>query len=196
MCTIYDIHSQKNLKTIPDEDMYNKTDYESKEFLACCFGPQSSKSDNKTIITLTGEPDWMLILWNWDTQKMITKINIGITGVPFSINEKGPDIEPEYNFQVSFDPSEPTCVIVTGIDTYRYLRIEEGKFNEEHTQVNIADRQISTKYTCHTWLVHGGLIVCTENGEIFLCEDGAFKCYIPESPVDENLKIEACIPFT
>lgn len=44
--------------------------------------------------------------------------------------------------------------------------------------------------------MHGGLIICTENGEIFLCEDGAFKCYIPESPVDENLKIEAVIPFS
>ena len=41
-------------------------------------------------------------------------------------------------------------------------------------------------------------MVATERGELFLCEDGAFKCYIPDSPVDDksDLKVEAIIPFS
>jgi hypothetical protein len=40
----------------------------------------------------------MLILWNWEQMKVLSKVNIGITGVPFSINQKGGDVEPDYNF--------------------------------------------------------------------------------------------------
>jgi len=94
MCTIYDIHSQKKKKTLPDQDI-NCNDYESKEFLSCAF---SWKNENQFIITLTGEPDWTLLLWDWDKLKVITKISIGITGVPFSINQKGGEVDPDYNF--------------------------------------------------------------------------------------------------
>lgn len=42
------------------------------------------------------------------------------------------------------------------------------------------------------------MIVCTEVGEIILCEtDGSFMNFIPESPVDnDDFKIEAVIPFS
>jgi WD40 repeat protein len=43
----------------------------------------------------------------------------------------------------------------------------------------------------------GRLVVCTEVGEIILCEsDGLFMNYIPESPTDEAFKIEAVMPFS
>jgi hypothetical protein len=29
---------------------------------------------------LTGEPDWVLILWEWEKMKILATINIGITG--------------------------------------------------------------------------------------------------------------------
>ena len=94
LCTIYDINSQKKKKTLPDPDVECK-DFQSREFLSACFNP---KDENRYIVTLTGQPDWQLILWDWEKLKIITKINIGITGIPASINQKGADVEPEYNF--------------------------------------------------------------------------------------------------
>ena len=96
MCTIFDIHSQKKKKTLPDQDVACN-DYESKEFLSCAFSTKKELEGN-ILITLTGEPDWMLMLWDWEKQKVLSKVNIGITGVPFSINQKGGDVEPDYNF--------------------------------------------------------------------------------------------------
>ena len=132
----------------------------------------------------------------------MTKIGIGITGVPFSINQKGGDVDPDYQFQVSYNPLDPTCVVVTGVDTYRFLQIEgqgsKYEFLEEHIQVNSKDREISTKYVCHCWMPSDGrLIVCTESSEIFLCDsDGGFLNYIPESPTDDPFKIEACMAYS
>jgi hypothetical protein len=193
MCTIYDIHSQKKVKVLPDQDL-KCTDFEAKEFLSVCFNPMSSKAEGKQLITLTGEPDWLLILWNWDTLKILAKINIGISGVPFSINQRGGEQEQEFHFQVSYNPSEPGSVVVTGEDTYRYLSIEGNEFTQKHTQVNNRDRQMSTRYSCHAWMITGALIVCTEIGEIFMCEDGEFKNFIPGSPVDDNVEIVCVIP--
>ena len=47
----------------------------------------------------------------------------------------------------------------------------------------------------------GRLIVCTEAGEIILCEtDGSYMSYIPESPIEEDrnapFKIESITPFS
>jgi WD40 repeat protein len=84
ICTVYDINSQKQKRILPDPD--EGTDaYVSQEFLSVCFQP---KSEGSQLITLSGQPDWMLLLWDWKNAKVITKINIGITGVPAYISQK------------------------------------------------------------------------------------------------------------
>jgi hypothetical protein len=90
-----------------------------------------------------------------------------------------------------------------GVDTYRFLRIDanpgatQAEFTQEHTRVNNADRELTTKYVCQAWMGDGRLIVCTEVGEIFLCEEsGSYMTYIPESPTDDNFKLEACVAFS
>jgi len=94
------------------------------------------------------------------------------------------------------------------MDTYKYYSIvdlEAGakEFQADHTQVNNKDSDvdISTKYSCHSWMQDGRLIVCTELGEIMLLEtDGAYMAYIPESPRYEDrdtvFKIESITPFS
>lgn len=75
-CVIYNINSQKHVQTLPDMDIPCE-DYESKEFVSACF---SHKNEHQQMITLTGAPDWLLILWDIDNCKVLGKINIGITG--------------------------------------------------------------------------------------------------------------------
>jgi len=85
--------------------------------------------------------------------------------------------------------------VVTGVDTFRYYTIEGTELAETHTQMNNKDREITTKYSCHCWTSTEKLIVCTEAGEIIQCDsDGSYMCYIPESPTDEDFKIQAIIP--
>lgn len=168
--------------------MYSKNDFEAREFLSCAFNPHNARNEIKLLITLTGAPDPTVILWNWESQKALNKISLGITGNNLR------------NFQVSYNPAEPGCILVSGNDTFRYMRIDESskkyEFSEEHTQVNNADRVISNKYSCHCWTNVGKLIVCTEIGEIFECEDGAFSGYIPDSPTNDDIKIEAIMPYS
>jgi len=38
--------------------------------------------ENKNLITLTGDPDWMLLFWDWEKEKILNKINIGLSGIP------------------------------------------------------------------------------------------------------------------
>lgn len=88
-------------------------------------------------------------------------------------------------------------MVVTGNDTYKYYKIEENEFEAEHTQVNNADVELTSKYTCHAWMHDGRLVVCTEVGEIILCEtDGSFLTFIPDSPTDEAFKIECIQSFS
>ena len=89
-------------------------------------------------------------------------------------------------------------VVVTGPDTFNYYRIEEGELQPSLTRINNKGLDLTTKYSCHTWMTDGRLIVCTEVGEIIILEDdGEFVAYLPDSPIheEENFKIEAITPM-
>lgn len=84
-------------------------------------------------------------------------------------------------FKCSFNPFDSNAVVVTGTNVYKYYKINNGnEFIADHTQLNLKDGRISTAYSCHTWMQDTGrLIVCTENGEILLCEtSGELMCFI------------------
>jgi hypothetical protein len=50
--------------------------YQAKEFIACSF---SAKNEKTHLLTLTGEPDWSVILWKWDSSKIQAMMNIGFS---------------------------------------------------------------------------------------------------------------------
>ena len=142
---------------------------------------------------MTGAPDWLLLLWDWDKLKVISKINIGITGIPASMNQKDGN-ELDVNFQISFNPHEVNYIVVTGPDTYKYYKYEDGAFEADHTQINNKDKDLTTKYSCHAWMQDGRLVVCTEVGEIIVLEtDGSYSAFVPDSPVENEFKIEAIV---
>ena len=64
--------SQKRRKALPDTVEHTNA-FQSREFVASAFSP----TNDKLIITLTGQPDWKLILWNWERSKMISVADIG-----------------------------------------------------------------------------------------------------------------------
>jgi len=74
--------------------------------------------------------------------------------------------------------------------------MKDGEFEANHTQVNNKDRDITTRYSCHTWMSDGPLILCTEVGEIIvLDDDGSYMSFVPDSPMND-FKIEAIVSFS
>jgi hypothetical protein len=95
-------------------------DYQAKEFLSCCFSP---KNEKQHLITLTGEPDWCILFWQWDKIKILAQINIGMSGTLQS-----------NCFSCSFNPHDHNSVVVTGPNVYKYYKIKElNEFVADHT---------------------------------------------------------------
>ena len=74
ICMIYDVAGQKFRKKLPDQE-HECSDYYSREFLACAF---SFKNEKNHLVTLTGEPDWLVILWQWDKTKILASYSVGV----------------------------------------------------------------------------------------------------------------------
>jgi len=127
--SIFDVSTGKKKKTMP-EQIQDMNAYDSQEFVASAFSPK----EERTIVTLTGEPDWQVFLWNWDRDKLIAKTSIGLQG------EVQHDI---CNFQISYNPFDQSfsTILVTGPNnTFVYLkqRKEENDvvFTQDHSQIN------------------------------------------------------------
>ena len=75
---IYDIVERKQKKMIPELDV--EVDYTAKEFLSCAFCP---KNERAHILTLTGEPDWQLQLWDIDLFKVVQSVNLHVTDLTY-----------------------------------------------------------------------------------------------------------------
>lgn len=73
--SIYEIMNQKRRKTLP-EAIQDTNAYDSQEFICSAF----SSKEERQIVTLTGEPDWQVFLWNWEREKIFAKISIGCQG--------------------------------------------------------------------------------------------------------------------
>lgn len=176
--TIYEIISSKHIKTLPEGDNERKT-YKSREFVCSAF----SHIKQDLIITLCGEPDWQIILWDWNMQKVIRTIAVGLS-IPSSLPHK------ERNFMLSFNPMDRTgdSFLLTGPEkTFKYFKKDvEYNLSIEHTQINEMDpsRKISSNFTCHSWSQSTGhILICTDQGEMIVCENsGQYKAYILDSP--------------
>ena len=134
-CIIYDIHTQKLKQTLPDQDI-DTDDYEAKEFLSAAF---PVKNEQTQMVTLTGAPDWVLLLWDIDNIKVLSKINVGFSGFQSQINPKpGEEVdEPDHNLMCSYNPLEvggdPSRVVVTGDNTFYIFKIVADVLDTELT---------------------------------------------------------------
>ena len=94
-CSIYNVQTQKHVQTLPDLDL-ECLDYDAKEFLCASF---SVKNEGAQLITLTGAPDYYLILWDIENCKILSKINVGLAGFSSASNKnkEGETVEPSHN---------------------------------------------------------------------------------------------------
>lgn len=82
-------------------------------FVSCAFSPKNEKHH---LITLSGEPDWVLVFWEWEKMKILATINIGLTGPASYLS---------LCLKCSFNPYDHTSIVVTGNNVFKYYKIKE-----------------------------------------------------------------------
>jgi WD40 repeat protein len=103
----------------------------SHEFVSLAFSP-----DGKYLLTQGGAPDWTLANWQWEKSKIVQIAKVS--------NSNGAQIH-----QVSFCPSDPSVVCVTGNGILRFLHIEQNEFKSIPFSMGKREPQ---NYLCHAWI--------------------------------------------
>jgi hypothetical protein len=172
MCTIYEFPVRKRRKTLPENE-YNTEDYKSKVFLSAAFSPKNAKQH---LLTLAGEPDFAVLLWQWDVAKCLFKISIGFVDLVANAA-----LDKCY-YQSSLSTlSQDMFGVITGPNKYLFMQVAD---NFTSVEVSLSDMDtrsakvagISSNYTCHAWTLDTGrLVVGTDMGDILLMDyEGQF----------------------
>lgn len=117
-----------------------------------------------------------MIVWFWDKQRPLANIKI----------EDPKSVIPLVPTMASFNPYDPSSLVVTGKGVYRYYKIIDNQTIKcTVSQLTKKDMGFSNLYTAHTW-TDDRLILYTDMGEILLVEkDGDFKMMLKESPGEQ-----------
>ena len=162
--SIFDVKIQAHRRS------QNLQDFEAKEFVGCAF-QHTPTGEKNYLLTLTGAPDWTLIMWKWEKSTIEAVQKIDPIG---PVNGEA---------QISFSPYDPTKIVVTGGGIYKQFLYQDKKFNEHYSAPNVPGQEGSMTFTCHCWSAEGYLVVCTAEGDVIICKDsGEFKLVLEDSP--------------
>jgi hypothetical protein len=148
------------------------------EFIDVKFAYSDEKLTN-FLFTLTGEPDYRLVVWLWDKQRFVAQLK-------FDVDVMSKNCIPN---QASFNPhnqlSEAQCaLLILGSNCYKYYKLaDNGSWSQRSNALTKKDATLySLNYTCHAW-VSDFLLVCTDRGEILFCDQNCeFKFMLADSP--------------
>ncbi len=96
-------------KVLPDPEVARS--WKAKEFLGVVF---DLKNEKQILYTLNGEPDWCIIVWNWDKLSELKKINL---------NYDDKQLLGNWQMTNSKDETTNVYICVTGPNCYRYYQI-------------------------------------------------------------------------
>ena len=119
------------------------------------------------------------MLWDWDTKKLLKSLPLNI------------EVPDNYlgTFQLSFNPFdvEGHQMVLTGPNAiFKYVKKDlDNNLSVEFSGISSVEtgRQISENYTCHAWSAQTGhILICTDKGEMVVCEKGVFRAYLLDAP--------------
>ena len=84
---------------------------------------------------------------------------------------------------------------MTGPQCFRYYHINDNvglhtfrMVHEELKSKEVRKPLLSDNYTCHAWDQASRLVVCTDKGEIMICDySGLIQTYLTDAPFDNRL---------
>ncbi|KAE8609810.1 hypothetical protein XENTR_v10011917 [Xenopus tropicalis] len=145
--TIYDLASVPFKK----RKVLSAPDLTAHEFVSIAFSP-----DSKYLVAQSGFPEWQIIFWMWEKQKVMATVK--------------PDSHSNPIYQVSFSPQDNTQICTTGHGVFKLFRYLEG--NMKQTNFQKVEPQ---NFLCHTWLSEDRVICGTDNGKLSLWESGDLR---------------------
>jgi cilia- and flagella-associated protein 57 len=144
---IYDTQFFRKKKTLVTSEVL------SNEYVSVSF------SDNKTIISQGGAPDWTLVLWAYDKGKVLALAKVS--------NAQNSPI-----YHVSFCPEDPSMVLVTGDTIIKFFRVQDGAFKPVNPNLSKREPQ---NYLSHSWLPDDQAIVATDDAQLLLFENAELR---------------------
>nr|CAD7580149.1 unnamed protein product [Timema californicum] len=146
--------SMYDLGTLKRKRVLNlPSDMTALEFVSLSF-----THDGKCVAAVAGEPDWMLIFYNWEKGKIdsLTKAN--------SLNNPGPVV------QVACNPSDSTVVCVVGPGLFRLLALSDTVWRQYGYQ-----KAEMLPITCVCWIAFDRILAGTKDGRLVFVESGELK---------------------
>uniref|UniRef100_A0A3B3WUV3 Cfap43 N-terminal domain-containing protein n=1 Tax=Poecilia mexicana TaxID=48701 RepID=A0A3B3WUV3_9TELE len=143
--TVFDLHQEHGMK----KKVLTAGDFLVQEFLCMAFSP-----DSKYLIGQSGAPEWLLIFWSWEKNKVLATLKTTNSNNPIS--------------QVShFSPHNNMQVCVSGKGVFKLFRYSEGNLKQ-----NSIAKVESINILCHTWVSEGRVIAGTDTGRLLVSESG------------------------
>ncbi|XP_044067286.1 cilia- and flagella-associated protein 57 isoform X2 [Siniperca chuatsi] len=121
------------------------------EFVCMAFSP-----DSKYLIGQTGGPEWMLIFWLWEKQKVLATVKTSNSNNPVT--------------QVSFNPYNNMQLCVSGAGVFKQFRYSEGALKQSSFP-----KVESINFLCHTWMTEERVIAGTDKGRLLVFESGDLR---------------------
>ncbi|XP_069837406.1 cilia- and flagella-associated protein 57 isoform X1 [Dendropsophus ebraccatus] len=145
--TIYDLASMPFKK----RKVLSSSEFTVHEFVSVAFSP-----DSKYLVALSGSPEWQIIFWMWEKQKVMATIRADSHNSPI--------------YQVSFNPHDNAQICVTGQGLFKIFRYVDGNLKQTNFQKVEAQNFLS-----HTWLSEDRVICGTDTGKLCLWENGDLR---------------------
>ncbi|KAM9859970.1 cilia- and flagella-associated protein 57 [Aulostomus maculatus] len=145
--TVFDLQHEQGRK----KKVLSTGDMQVKEFVSMAFSP-----DSKYLLGQTGSPEWMLILWLWEKQKVLATVKITKSNNPIT--------------QVSFNPYNNTQLCVSGTGVFKLFCYSEGSLKQ-----STFPKVDSINFLCHAWMTAERVIAGTDTGRLLVFESGDLR---------------------
>ena len=168
---VYDMQKQRKRRALVTSDCL------SQEYISMSFAP---KQEKKYLISLGGHPDWTLVFWQWDRQRVLHSAKVS-SGSPV--------------YQISFNILDYlNGIIATGNNVFVWYKPIEG-LKVQSQGITKKEAHVSHNYLCHSWLYDGKLVVGTDSGEIiFLDQNCEYRTYMTTGM--ESWSALCIVPFS
>ncbi|XP_075995968.1 cilia- and flagella-associated protein 57 [Genypterus blacodes] len=145
--TVYDLQHEQGRK----RKVLSTGNLPAQEFVCMAFSP-----DSKYLIGQAGGPDWTLIFWLWEKQKILATVKTSSSTNPVS--------------QVSFNPHNNLQICVSGAGVFKLFRYSEGTLKQSSfAKVETID------FLCHAWMSEERAIAGTSTGRLLVFESGDLR---------------------
>jgi hypothetical protein len=122
--------------------------------------------ESKFIATMSGEPDWSLVYWDWELPKVQAIIRIGLATNCLSFN--------------SLDYTKG--ITLSGGEMFQWYKITDGVPVLEKSQ--LSGRTSGEKYVTHEWTSTGNIVVATARNDILVLDQHCETVYTFQSHIE------------